>query len=229
MEVTVQRTSHRAVSLLVVALLAAASASMFGSAGGALAASNSAPYAPTGLWVGHQTQPLDVTGTPQFGWLPQYQDGNEIQTAYQIQVTRDSDGASIWDSGKVLSSAESYVPYAGPALADGTSYSWRVKTWDRGDLVSPWATSAHFDTGITDSEWSGAQWVRRVTTGNDLKVDYTLALKQFTLSDPSSPVVRARVYIAEEGLWELHVNGQVIDTQYDYQAPDRKSTRLNSS
>src|ERR1035437_8521688 len=217
MEVTVQRTSHRAVSLLVVALLVAVSASMFGSAGVALAASNHAPDAPTGLSVGDQTQPLDVTGTPQFGWLPQDQDGNEIQTAYQIQVTRDSDGASIWDSGKVLSSAESYVPYAGPALADGTSYSWRVKTWDRGTLGSPWPAWAHFDTGITDAGW-GATWIRRFTTSPDSTVDYTLARKQFTVGDAASPVVRARAYTTAMADYELHVNGQNVyrGNSYDY-------------
>jgi hypothetical protein len=177
------------------------------------------PTAPIGLSVGGRQTPLDVAGTPQFGWLPQDADGNEIQTAYQIQVTRAGDGTLIYDSGKVASSAESYVPYAGSALASGTGYAWTVRTWDRTDQVSPWSAIAHFDTGIGDAEWSGAQWIRRVTTGNDLTVDYTLARKQFTIGDPASPVVRARVYIAEEGEWQLRVNGAVIDTQYDYQAP----------
>ncbi len=177
------------------------------------------PSAPTGLSVGDRQAPLDVAGTPQFGWLPQDADGNEIETAYEIQVNRASDGVLIYDSGKVASSAETYVPYAGPALASGTSYSWTVRTWDRTDQVSPWAATSHFDTAIGDGDWSGAQSIRRVTSGNDLKVDYTLARKQLTLSNSTSPVVRARVYIAEEGEWQLHVNGQVIDTQYDYQAP----------
>ncbi len=207
-----ERTRNRLVPVLVAVLLAAAAivpAGMVGGAGGALAAANHAPDAPTGLSVGDRTHPLNVEGTPQFGWFPQDQDGNEIQTAYQVQLTRDSDGASIWDSGKVLSSAESYVPYAGPALADGTSYSWRVTTWDRGDLASPWSAWAHFDTGINDSEWGGATWIRRFTSGNDSTVDYTLARREFTPSS-SSPIVRARAYTSAMAEYELHVNGQAI-------------------
>lgn len=211
---------HRAGSLLVAGLLAAAAimpAGMVGEAEGAVAAVNHAPDAPTGLSVGDRTAPLNVEGTPTFGWFPQDQDGNEIQTAFQIQLTRDRDGASIWDSQKVLSSAESYVSYAGPALADGTSYSWRVKTWDRGDLDSPWSAWAHFDAGINDSEWSGANWIRRATTGNDSTVDYTLARKQFAISG-ASPVVRARAYTSAIGEYELHVNGQAIyrGDSFDY-------------
>ncbi len=178
---------------------------------------NHAPQRPTDLTVGDRVLPLDVEGPPQFGWLLHDPDANEIQTAYEIRVSRDSDGSAVWDSGKVASSDQSYVPYAGPALADGTSYTWSVRTWDRADAVSPWAADAHFDTGITDAEW-GATWIRRLTSGNDSTVDYTLARKQVTLSDPGSPVVRARAYTSAMGEYELHVNGQAITRgdSFDY-------------
>src|SRR5262249_23656541 len=73
------------------------------------------------------------------------------------------------------------------------------------------------DTGITDSEW-GATWIRRLTSGSDSTVDYTLARKQFTLTDPASPVVRARAYTSAMGEYELHVNGSAIyrGDSFDY-------------
>jgi len=203
-------------ALVVVALSAAFGAGAVGASPGPT------PPAPTGLNVADRVAPLDVSGTPQFGWLPQAPAGasNDFQTAYEIQVNLASNGSLVWDSGQVNSSAESYVPYGGPALTDGTSYTWTVRTWDSNGDASPYATAATFDTGLGDNSWSGAQWIRRVTTGNDNKVDYSLYLKNFTLNDPSSAVTRARVYIgAVDGLWELHANGQVIDTQYDYGAP----------
>ena len=46
----------------------------------------------------------------------------------------------MWDSGKVASDAQSYVPYGGPALANGEAYTWSVKTWDAGGEASPAAT-----------------------------------------------------------------------------------------
>ncbi|HYU04744.1 MAG TPA: hypothetical protein VEL02_12945, partial [Jatrophihabitantaceae bacterium] len=65
-----------------------------------------------------------------------------------------------------MSAAQSWVSYAGPALAPGASYTWSVRTWDRDGLASPFAR-ARFDTGLGDQDWSGASWIRRATSGND--------------------------------------------------------------
>jgi hypothetical protein len=198
---------------LCAAALAAAGG--LGSAGPARAASGTAG-APTNLTVNDRAQPLDVAGTPQFGWLDQDRAGNETQTAYEITVRNALTGALAWDSGKVGSSRSEYVPYTGPALAGGAGYDWTVVTWNRQGEQSPPARSS-FGMGISDHQWSGAQWIRRPTTGNDSTIDYTLARRQFRLSGPSSPVRRALVYIAAPMRWQLHVNGTVIDTQDDYQ------------
>jgi alpha-L-rhamnosidase len=106
------------------------------------------------------------------------------------------------------------VPYQGPQLAGGAEYDWSVSTWNRQGEQSP-PSGARFDEGISDSEWSGAQWIRRPTTGNDSTIDYTLARNQFALA--SDKITRALVYLAAPMRWQLHVNGQVIDTQDDYQ------------
>ena len=178
----------------------------------ASAATDKAPTAPHGLVVDDRTNPLGVQGTPQFGWLPQDPDGNELQTAYQLVVA--ADGATVWDSGKVASAAQSWVSYAGPALATGASYTWSVRTWDRGGLASPFA-QARFDTGLGDQDWSGASWIRRATSGTDASNDYTLARKTFAIS-AASPVVRARAYVAAMGDWALHINGSTIERTSSY-------------
>jgi alpha-L-rhamnosidase len=147
---------------------------------------------------------MNVEGAPLFGWLPQ--DGpNELQTAYQIVVTRVADQVLVWDSDKVFSSAQAYVAYGGPALANQTSYSWTVRTWDRGDQASPYAMPADFDTGLNDSDW-GASWIRRPSTEAD---DYTLARKELDVA--ASPVTRARAYLAACHQAELRLNGVVVD------------------
>lgn len=167
------------------------------------------PDAPVDLSTNDRERPLEVEGAPLFGWFPQDQDGNEIQTAYQIVVHQVADGATIWDSGKVESSDQAYVPYGGPPLTSDTSYGWTVRTWDRTDQASPYADPVFFDTGISDAEWSGANWIRRATTGNDSSEDWTLARKQFLVSD-GSPVVRARAYVAAMAQYDLHVNGESV-------------------
>src|SRR3954462_11545715 len=169
-----------------------------------------ADTAPGRLTVGDRARPLNVEGTPRFGWMP----GSAVQTAYELKLAKD--GADVWDSGKVASSAQSYVPYGGPALQNGASYDWTVRTWDAEDQPSPYAPAAHFDTGLTDAGWSGAQWIRRVATGADSTDDYTLARKRFDVS--AGPVTRARVYVSAMGQYELHVNGRTIGRgdNYDY-------------
>ena len=175
---------------------------------------------PTDLTVGDQARPLNVEGTPQFGWMPSSSMGNDVQTAYQLTV---ANGAStVWDSGKVASSAQSYVPYGGPALDKGEAYTWSVKTWGRDGEASPAATG-HFETGLTDQGWSGAQWIRRVTTGNDSSDDYTLARKRFPALT-TSPITRARVYASGMGNYEVFVNGRSIGRGDNFNHRARRST-----
>lgn len=194
-------------------------ASVVGGAGSAQAAQDTA-QAPAHLTVNDLTGPLDVTGSPQFGWQPRDSAGNEAQTAYRIVVRSAVTGAQVWDSGKVASSREEYVSYHGPQLSGGAAYNWTVTTWNRQGQQSP-AAGASFGMGISNSQWSGAQWIRRPTTGNDSTTDYTLARRQFALDPAStrsgSDITRAVVYLAAPMRWQLHVNGQVIDTQDDYQ------------
>lgn len=128
--------------------------------GTAQAAEGHAPTAPTWLTVEDQAHPLEVDGTPRFGWRPQDADGNEVQTAYEIEV-RDEANDIVWGSGKVESGQQAYVDYDGGELEPGTAYDWTVRTWDRTDQVSPWAPEATFETGLDDGDWGGAQWIRR--------------------------------------------------------------------
>ena len=62
-----------------------------------------AASAPTQLTVGDQARPLAVEGAPLFGWMPGSDRGNDVQTAYQLTVSK-ADGTAVWDSGKTASS-----------------------------------------------------------------------------------------------------------------------------
>jgi alpha-L-rhamnosidase len=183
---------------------AGGAASIAGAAGLGGAGGGAALDVPHGLTVGDRAQPLNVEGTPLFGWLlPDA--GNELQSAYQILVTRVADEMVVWDSDKVVSAQQSYVSYAGPALASQTSYAWQVRTWNRSDQVSPWSAPALFDTGLSDQDWD-ASWIRRASSDAD---DYTLARAELTVT--ASPVTRARAYLAASHQAELYLNGVLVD------------------
>jgi len=71
-------------------------------------------------------------------------DAGDSQSAYQVQVDNNSDFSSPEkDSGKVLSSSNSYAP---TGLSYSTTYYWRVKVWDSKDSSSAWATGPSFTT-----------------------------------------------------------------------------------
>ena len=163
-----------------------------------------APDKPEGLTVNDRARHMNVEGAPRFGWLPQDRDTGEKQTAYRITVATD-DGDSVWDSGKVSSSQQSYVPYGGPALEPGAGYRWSVRTWDSTDRVSP-AADGRFETGLSDGDWEGAQWIRRATTEAD---DYTLARTEIDVA--AGKVTRARAYTAGVHTYELFLNGRRAD------------------
>ena len=174
-----------------------------------------APDAPVGLLVNDRAHPLNVEGVPHFSWLPQDRDPGEVQIAYRLTVS-EAGGDVVWDSGKVMSGQQSYVPYDGPKLRSGAVYEWSVRTWDRTDRESP-ASRGVFETGISDHEWEGAQWIRRTTNDAD---DYTLARKEVHIGD--SPVVRARAYTAADHTYELYFNGRRADrgTSFGYPGED---------
>ncbi|HEV2783033.1 MAG TPA: alpha-L-rhamnosidase C-terminal domain-containing protein [Actinophytocola sp.] len=178
---------------------------------------NHRPGPPARLTVDGRVDPLAIDGVPHFGWLPRDRDRDEEQTAYQIVVTRGADRAPVWDSGRVASSSQSWVRYAGPALAPGTTYRWTVRTWDRRGTVSPYAAPASFDTGLGDGDWSGAAWMRRDTTGNDAANEWTLA--RTVLPVGPARVVRTRVYLSAMGDWALHVGGREVGRGSSYGYP----------
>jgi len=132
--------------------------------------------------VNGQTNPLALAGAPQFSWLPHSAARSDIQSAYEIVVRDGRNGALVWDSGRVTSSQETYVTYAGAELARDQQYRWAVRTWNKAGEASPYSATARFGTGIGDADWSGAQWIRRVTTGHDSTIDYTLARGDFAVN-----------------------------------------------
>ncbi len=83
---------------------------------------------PTGLLTNELESPLNVE-EPTFGWIVNSEGENVVQTAYEIVVTDDITGDTVWDSGKVKSSRQSYVPYGTESEAE-PSNDWAVSLSD---------------------------------------------------------------------------------------------------
>ena len=95
---------------------------------------------------------IDIT-VPRFYWNC---DGGVRQSAYQIICKRN--GETVWNSGRVASSAMSHIPYEGKSLGSRDIVTWSVKLWDEngtgGEIESAW-----FEMGFLRKEDWQAQWI----------------------------------------------------------------------
>jgi len=111
---------------------------------------NEAPYAPTSPQCEGQTNPIAITDfTPEFGWTFSDVETVDVQGAYQIIVGTTTGSSNMWNSGKVTSSLTGGISYAGSALAQGTTYYWKVKTWDNHGAEGSYCADQAFTTSLT--------------------------------------------------------------------------------
>lgn len=100
---------------------------------------NVAPNAPT-----LTTEPnFDATATQTMNWTFSDPDVGNTQSAYQLIITKVSDGSTVLDTGKVVSSTAS-KSLTGSTLTNANQYQWKVRTWDQGDLVGPYSSLGSF-------------------------------------------------------------------------------------
>ncbi len=219
-------TRRRGATPAVLVAVVAASLVLIdpGIAAAGTASSPSGPGAPTGLTVDSRVDPLGVDEpTPDFAWLVSDSRRSATQSAYQIlvsarPVTEAGDPSVVWDSGKVVSPAQSFVAYGGPALESDRTYYWTVRTWDGSGNAGPFAHPGRFDTGLHDSEW-GADWIRLGADSSPAAGEqYAYLRKVVRLS--SSPITRAVAYVSASHQYELWIDGRLLDRGESFAYPD---------
>jgi len=101
------------------------------------------PVAPVTLTVDDMAAPigLDIADVF-FGWQLGGSGRGTVETGYRIIVgtddpARHASGSVVWDSGRVLSSDQSAVPYRGRRLRADSAYWWEVQVWDGAGRRSP--------------------------------------------------------------------------------------------
>jgi alpha-L-rhamnosidase len=154
---------------------------------------------PDRLRVEYMAAPMAVDALPpRLSWVPPIEQRGAKQAAYQIQVAKSAAmGSPVWDSGRVEGAQFVNVPYGGTALESGATYYWRVRTWDTAGHASDWSAPARFGVGLLNkADWKG-QWIEG---GNALRKEFTLP----------APVVRAKIFVAAAGYYELRINGTRI-------------------
>ena len=193
---------------------------------------------PVRLRCAHLDNPLGIApDRVRFGWLLS---GDGLQQAYQVQVTRvhetpvhetrngggfHPDVPVSWDSGQTSSDDSADVPYAGPPLAPGGRYAWRVRVWDAAGTASAWSAPAAFEVELGPGDWA-ASWIGLGPAREDFtppsqpgRPDAVLSAmrpaphlrRSFTVA---GPVAAARLHVTALGLYEARLNGHRVGDAY---------------
>ena len=140
-----------------------------------------------------------------------------VQTAYQVLVADSleklrADQPNVWNSGRVATKQSLHVAYGGPALQSGHRYYWKVRLWTSGGEPGPYSEPAFWEMGLLKpADWQ-ARWISSgLTLADGNPVPCPLLRHAFDLT---SPVRRARAYVAALGHYELFINGRRVGTDY---------------
>lgn len=154
---------------------------------------------------------LDVR-QPRFSWKLKSEARGAMQTAYQVQVSRDPSFAErlAWDSGRVESDRSVHVAYEGEALSPRTRYWYRVRAWNESGVESGWSEPAYWETGLMGPEGWKAEWItaKLETSGSEGEDPSPYLRTSFQLRGKP---VSARIYATAHGLYRLYVNGAAAD------------------
>lgn len=152
-----------------------------------------------------------------FAWEVADPAPSAVQTAYRISVFG-PDSKRVWASPTVRSAEQAFVPYAGPALASDTAYTWTVATRDSAGRWSPESEPGAFVTGLRESDWD-ASWLRPGAVDDGVET-YTYLRKEFDV--PTGAVAHAVVFCAAAHKYQLWVNGTKADTGPSFCYPDEQ-------
>lgn len=86
------------------------------------------------------------TTTNQFSWTFSDTSLQDTQTAYQIICERNDTGASVFDTGKVVSAANTYTRDMTAAPKDVT-LRWKIRVWDTDDVAGAYSSYQLFTQG----------------------------------------------------------------------------------
>ena len=182
-----------------------------------------------------RTQDLTVNGSVSpvgvdpddcsFAWTLDAPGRNVTQSAYRVRVRRTDPGhqGTVWDSGTVESAQQAFVPYNGPALAADAAYSWTVRAKAAPGEWGPTSRPAPFVTGLRDTDWPAASWLR--PAGASTEADRVTYLRKEITPPGGGTIRRATAYVSAAHTYRFFVNGVAVDAWPSFSYPDEQYVR----
>lgn len=162
--------------------------------------------------------PLGIdAGSPRLSWILASDRRGEMQTAYQILVASsaellNADTGDLWDSGKVVSDADSQVSYAGKPLISRQCCYWKVRIWDRDGKPSGWSSVAFWTMGLLQpADWS-ARWIAAAHPVENTQAPLVIrrAIYKADVESQTADVTAALAGHIQQGHLKLVVNNKTL-------------------
>ena len=155
------------------------------------------------LRVNAVNNPIGVDESPRFSWIIESEERGCMQEQYRIQVFQgELEGTLVYDSGEISSSQSSHVAADGLTLSPQTRYFWRVWVKDNKGSETTSAEQAYYESGLANSGWNGAQWIKSGNTEGVPRFRKEIAL--------TKAVKSAWLYTSALGIYDLNINGQRV-------------------
>ena len=154
---------------------------------------------------------IDVI-VPRLSWQIVSDEKNVMQNNYRIIVADSLENLDsenlIWDSGKVSADKSVHVEYEGPTPKSSQRFYWKVCVWIN-DKEFAWSKPAFWEMGLLEiSDWK-ADWIHPLVEDDISKAcPCPFLRKDFALD---KEIKSARIYVTSLGLYELKLNGKLVD------------------
>ncbi len=153
-------------------------------------------------------EPLGVdVAKPRLFWQVESRERGQRQSAYRLLVASTpgilaENRGDLWDSGRVASAQTTHVSYNGKQLSSSQRVFWKVQSWDKDGIATPWSSSAAWTMGVlTQEEWKGA-WIVGPSATESLLLRRDFAVK--------AGLKRAVVHVCGLGQFEMRLNGSKV-------------------
>ena len=171
----------------------------------------------THLQCEYASNPLGVDVTaPRLSWVVESPERGQRQTGFQVLAASSAEclstnGADLWDTGKVKLDETIQIPYAGKALVSSKPVFWKVRVWDKDGQASAWSEPATWTMGLladaappSSADFGEAGWHARWIMAADTNHPSLMMRRGFTVRQG---LRRALVHVCGLGQYELSVNG----------------------
>jgi len=172
---------------------------------------------PVNLRCEYKDHPLGIhTPAPRLSWVLEGKGRGLRQSHYQIQVASSQEQlqeeiCDFWDTGKVPSSEQNQIAYAGKSLSSMDRCFWRVRVWDQSENPSPWSKQAFWSMGLLSPKDWKANWIG---LPSESKETYQPCV--YLRKEPSLPneYERATLHVTAAGLYAFTINGKRVGKDF---------------